>query len=218
MENCNHEDIDNNICTSCGLHVGENINMCIPMKGETHTHIYKPRGDVLSNLPVSKDCLDWMIENHSREILSKKKKSRNRLIFAYIYIYHLLNRKTFNIKHVINHLDLREKDVNMAMRIVSGIKNRDLLQKHAPIVVFSPKIYLSSFCKKASVNEEEVGKLLDLVLEKDPSILEEDPEKVVAGLIRYYVELNGNLFDGSRLGFAPVITKEYKNLIEKILD
>jgi transcription initiation factor TFIIIB Brf1 subunit/transcription initiation factor TFIIB len=63
-----------------------------------------------------------------------------------------------------------------------------------PIVRTSPVRYLPNYCNKMGISDDALDEALKLaatILRKDPTLLQENPQTVAAGLLRYYITING---------------------------
>lgn len=62
----------------------------------------------------------------------------------------------------------------------------------------SPLRYLPNFCRNLDLSDDAINAILALarnILQKDPSLSQENPQTVAAGLLRYYIVTNGIVCD-----------------------
>lgn len=86
-----------------------------------------------------------------------------------------------------------------------------------PTINTSPLIYLNHYCQKAGLSEDttlDVADMAEGILEKDPTLLQETPQTVAAGLIHYYMVTHGIMPEDPKL--LSTITMRSHVTIDKI--
>jgi hypothetical protein len=88
---------------------------------------------------------------------------RRQQLFSYIYLAYLQLGYNFDPDLVINELKMSKREINMALRIISGTSSSEISLPageqegeviSAPIVVISPMIYIEEICKNNNLLEQ----------------------------------------------------------------
>jgi len=159
--------------------------------------IYVIRRTERSIIPnLSKYMLSDEIKNKADVIYNNMKhrvrrgKIRNQLLFYCVYCAHLelglnVNPSTLGAMFGLNQGDIQRCD-SIFSYLQTGYR--------PPSVKVSPLHLLPDLCKSMDLSEEsiqDITKLGNLILEKEPKLYQENPKTVAAGLLRYYTLING---------------------------
>lgn len=210
MEDCKHLNIYDEVCVECGLEVmGNNNGTHIEMGSsysEYHSYIdpinIQPFESDLKNLnlPIEiKATVISLANSCSRE--THRMGVRRQQLFAYIYLAYLKTGFKLDIDKLKEEMKMSQREINMALRIVSGTSSVDIPLpttpegNHicAPIVVFSPLIYIEDVCEINGMSEytEQVTELAKVILSKSKRFLEENPKHIAITILKYYLNSIG---------------------------
>lgn len=120
----------------------------------------------------------------------RRGKKRTQLIFYCVYCAHLEFDIDVNPIQLGATFGLTQGEVQRCDSLFSplqtGYRPRSTLT--------SPLRYLPDYCTQMALTDEAVTDITQLaadVLQKDPSLLQENPQTVAAGILKYYTETNG---------------------------
>lgn len=72
----------------------------------------------------------------------------------------------------------------------------------SPVKQVSPTVYIPGFCKRMNFTEETQAKIIELtndVLRKDRSLTQYNPQTLAAGILRYFIDINGIVVENNTL-------------------
>lgn len=225
---CQHLYIENYTCNECGLSIdSERISTEYEFSKD---HIYIKNSDYigfdkdLNELPIDDKIVEW-INMQLRELPKSifKKETRTKILFSYVYLYHLIENIDFDPKSVSYMLNMDKKSVEEAVKIISGTAAYKKLNQHtrqikASIVILTPESFITSLAKKIDMDEFHVLQIKNIcskVIKNNELLLDEDPLKLAVGVIRYYYDINKSSFTliSSRFGLSATVTKKYLNMV-----
>ena len=120
----------------------------------------------------------------------RRGKIRNQMLFYCVYCAHLELKRDVDPIELGGHFGLNQGQIQRCDSMFSFLQTG---YKPASTNI-SPLRYLTSYCKNMQLSEEiydEVLKFASNILSKDKSLLQENPQTVAAGILRYYMVSNG---------------------------
>lgn len=204
IEDCKHEHIEEGSCIECGLSISGSGSH---MQQEEEYSISHQRVTQASTMGFNKD-LDgkdlppevkaWVL----KMVASAPKKvarmaSRERRLFAYVYIAHATLGYDIDPEKVAGILGIHKSQLAESIRLASGISPTVLPQSHnntqiVPMMVLSPISYLDSTLPILKLEEHKaaIQSLMEEALEKEPLLYEEKPKWMAVAFIKYFLEKN----------------------------
>ena len=212
MEYCTHPSVDEGVCNECGMEVfgtsnGTHIDMSSTYS-EYHSYM-----DVNSAQPFEADLKSIDIPDEVKNLVISLASScprethrmgvRRQQLFSYIYLAYLQLGFKFDPDKIRAEMKMSQREVNMALRIISGTSStyiplpmQDSEPLSAPIVVISPIVYLEDICKANNLSEHlpEISKMAKEILAKKKILLEYNPKHIAISLIKHYMNtINVNI-------------------------
>lgn len=122
-------------------------------------------------------------------MMTKRGRERDKMLFFCVYTAYKSKGQCINPKVLAKEMGISNGDVNRALTSFSQIQTGFSL----PSVKTSPIDTIPEFCTALNLDNvtEDVIELTKDILQKCPSLHEEFPHKVGAGILRYYIEING---------------------------
>lgn len=221
MLECQHDYITGDgACQSCGA----------VMDGWTPT----PR--VYSTRPASKSSertvdADLSKYNFSQEIVdeandifrrigrpTKRGNERKKMVFFLVYTAHRQKNCAVNPQSLGKRMDLEPGDINRALTAFSEVQTgyRPQFQRATPLAA------LPELCRCLDLEHviDEVTEVGRDVISKCPSLNEEFPHKVAAGILSYYMDISGIKIDPrtfkNSVDFSDVTIKDIHRRITLI--
>ena len=158
---------------------------------------YVPNRSIHSILPDLKTYpFTDDIKNRADAIYNKMRyqvrrgKMRFQMLFFCTYCAHLELKRDVNPIQLGKQFDLTQGDVQRCDSIFSPLQTG----YRPPSTSVSPLGYLPDYCQNMKLSQESIDDIMLMsanILRKDPSLLEENPQTVAAGLLRYYNVTNG---------------------------
>lgn len=232
LEICSHDYIEDFVCTMCGLTI-ESQQLEIEASDFSKSHIRVRRQQTSLEKDLDKFGLDcelksWILENLSRAPKSVCKiATRSKILFAYAYLAHLHLKRPCNPRDLASRMGLDRAAIDEAIKIASGISPQQAHNEKtggltAAVVILSPETSLETLCDEMRITSPHIDSLREIVkraIENNPLILEEDPNKVAVGIIRYYYEINGVSFTSisGRLGYTTATTRKFSLMISNAI-
>jgi hypothetical protein len=206
FENCIHDTIFEGICTDCGLEIEGNYIDLTSSYSEFHSHTdsssVQPFENDLKNLSIPDEIKHLVIqlamscpkETHRMGV-------RRQQLFSYIYLAYLQLGYKFDPDKVIEELGMTKREINMALRIISGTSSSEISLPSggedgevisAPVVVISPIIYIEDICKDNNLTEHnsEILEYARFTLEKNKILYEFNPKHIAIALVKNYMNIN----------------------------
>lgn len=154
----------------------------------------------LKNYPFPDD-----VKNRADVIYNKmryrvhRSKVRNQMLFYVVYCAHLELHRDVNPIHLGAQFGLSQGETQRCDSIFSFLQTGYRM----PQTNTTPLGYLPDYCESLLLSQvavEEITTLANSILRKDPSLYQENPQTVAAGILRYYTIMNGiSSDDPSRL-------------------
>ena len=236
--NCPHEHIYDGACVDCGMEVfgtsnGTHIEMSSAYS-EHHSFIdpqnTQPFEADLKNLNIPIE-IKTMVMNLASSCPRETHRMgvRRQQLFAYIYLAYLQTGFKFDPDRIREELKMTQREVNMALRIISGTSSVDIPLPttddnetiSAPVVVISPLVYIEEVCETNNIKEhiEDVMNLAKKVLDKNKILLEFNPKHMAVAIVRYYMNgLNMSVPKFVKInGISDSILKQHIARITKTL-
>lgn len=203
---CPHEYISaNGVCAGCGItyagwsHKGRNYYN----KAPSHVITKVVDRNILSDL--SKYNFPDEIKHAANAIFQKigtptrRGQERNKMLFFLVYSAHKEKGKIISPQALGKDMGLSNGDINRALTAYSEAQTG----YRPPQIKISPIDALPELCESLNLDylTEEAVEIAKDVLAKCPSLREEFPHKVAAGILRYYMDING-------IQVSPEIFKE----------
>jgi hypothetical protein len=136
------------------------------------------------------------IKNRADVIHSKmrnkvhRSKVRDQMLFYCVYCAHLELQRDCNPIQLGMQFKLTPGEVQRCDSLFSPLQTG----YRPPSLTTSPLGYLPDYCQAMELTSdalEEITRMGAAVLKKDPSLLQENPQTVAAGMLRYYIVSNG---------------------------
>jgi len=236
--NCPHEHIYDGACVDCGMEVfgtsnGTHIEMSSAYS-EHHSFIdpqnTQPFEADLKNLNIPIE-IKTMVMNLASSCPRETHRMgvRRQQLFAYIYLAYLQTGFKFDPDRIREELKMTQREVNMALRIISGTSSVDIPLPttddnetiSAPVVVISPLVYIEEVCETNNIKDhiEDVMNLAKKVLDKNKILLEFNPKHMAVAIVRYYMNgLNMSVPKFVKInGISDSILKQHIARITKTL-
>lgn len=227
---CMHDFLDDShTCTTCGLMMDfqefddvefskSHLRVRTPHQSEFEKDLLAHRFD--------EDVTKWIMENSCLR-MPYKAETRAKILFAYAYLAHLHLKKTFDPHELALKMSLDRFGIDEAIKIASGISahqvhNQQTSRLSASVVVMTPESCVSDICKALDLSEEHKSNLKAIavaIVKKNPLLLEEDPKRLAAGILRYYYDKAGVTFNliSKKLGYTTAITRKYSKMVAECL-
>lgn len=112
------------------------------------------------------------------------------LFICTYYAYIELNETVEPYTLGMNVFKLTRNEIQISYNIFSPLQTG----YYPPSVITSCKDYIAIFCKKMNISDnslERINNMSDIFIQKDPSLAEESPQTLAAGILHYYMLTNG---------------------------
>lgn len=148
---------------------------------------------------------------------TKRSKKRKLLLFFCIYSAYM----ELGIPQIPNiiakKVNISPSEVSKAMALFSESQTG----YHPPYMLITPIHYLPDYCLKLGFSEETKEMVYELaknIMEKDKTLMEESPQKISAGIIQFFMVMNGIQFKkkefAKMFGFSEVtINNIFKRIV-----
>lgn len=136
------------------------------------------------------------IKNQADVIFNKMRyqvrrgKIRIQMLFYCVYCAHLELNRDVNPIHLGALFGLTQGEVQRCNSIFSPLQTG----YKPPSVSISPLTYLPEYCQIMRLSGDAVDDILLMsrrIVDKSPALMEENPQTVAAGLLKYYIIING---------------------------
>ncbi|MCJ7636188.1 MAG: hypothetical protein MUO21_01725 [Nitrososphaeraceae archaeon] len=120
----------------------------------------------------------------------RRGKIRNQMLFFCVYCAYLELNQDVNPIQLGAEFKLKPGDVQRCDSIFSPLQTG----YRPPSTNISPTRYLPDYCQNMELSQEATNEVIQLsasILKKDPTLFQENPQTVAAGLLRYYTITNG---------------------------
>lgn len=128
---------------------------------------------------------------------TRRNKVRRQLLFYCTYCAYLELGRDVNPSVLGKIFDLDSGAVQKCYSLFSPLQTGYT----PPSSTASPLRYLPDYCARMGLTHEAVTDLISMskrILNKDRTLLQETPQTVAAGLLRYWIEINGVVIDDSQ--------------------
>jgi transcription initiation factor TFIIIB Brf1 subunit/transcription initiation factor TFIIB len=148
---------------------------------------------------------------------TKRSKKRKLLLFFCIYSAYM----ELGIPQIPNliakKVGISSSEVSKAMALFSESQTG----YHPPYMLITPLHYLPDYCAKLGFTDstkEMVYEMAKNIMEKDKTLMEESPQKISAGIIQFFMVMNGIQFKkkefAKMFGFSEVtINNIFKRIV-----
>jgi transcription initiation factor TFIIIB Brf1 subunit/transcription initiation factor TFIIB len=148
---------------------------------------------------------------------TKRSKKRRLLLFFCIYSAYMEIGMPQIPNTIAKKVRISPSEVSKAMSLFSESQTG----YHPPNLLITPLHYLPDYCSKLGFTDstkEMVYEMAKNIMEKDQSLIEESPQKISAGIIQFFMVLNGVQFKkkefAKMFGFSEVtINNIYKRIV-----
>lgn len=149
---------------------------------------------------------------------TKRSNERKKMLFYLVYTAYRQKGSFVNPQSLGKEMGLSPGDVNRALTAFSEVQTgfRPKIRKATPLDA------IPNLCLNLGLDHitEDVVNLAKEILEKCPSLREEFPQKVAAGILSYFMEYNGILIPRdvfkNKVDFSDVTIKDIHQRITKI--
>ena len=120
----------------------------------------------------------------------RRGKIRSQMLFFCVYCSHLELNRDVNPIQLGKEFGLTQGEVQRCDSLFSSLQTG----YRPPNRNASPLGYLPNYCHSMNLSHEaidEIMKMSAIILRKDPTLYQENPQTVAAGLLRYYTVTNG---------------------------
>jgi hypothetical protein len=193
FSDCDHPEMDNNnYCTICGIYaiplIENKSEMIIP---NTKRIVIKTLSPNISKLPIPGDII-----NEANRILAelsrkgKKLKRKTKLDFYCLYKAYQNLKISKDTNNLGKMLGLHIKDINSALLLYSEFED----DNNGVYRELSASDLIEEYCNKIGCDQrgiQQVAEITRISLEKNPSLNDENPRKLISGVIKYYMTING---------------------------
>lgn len=203
MSDCQHEFVEDGTCLLCGLAVA-----LAPVEtvGYSRQH-QRPRAPPSRHLPevdLKPEVRSWIVEHLNTETLTKPLP-----LFVAIYLAHLHLGLDFKPEGLARQLGLKRSELEAATKMAAA---------SVPVVVVSPLKAVSTACEELGTDAamaKDITTFTHQLLEKHPLLLEDNPQRVAAGIIRYSYEKHGLEVStlARALGLSGPVIRKYRDLV-----
>jgi hypothetical protein len=140
------------------------------------------------------------IKNQADVIYNKMKyqvrrgKIRNQMLFFCVYCAHLELGIDVNPIQLGSCFDLTPGEVQRCDSLFSPLQTG----YRPPSTNTTPLGYLPDYCRNMDLSQDAIEDIMRMsvgILRKDPTLYQENPQTVAAGLLRYYIVTNGIITD-----------------------
>jgi transcription initiation factor TFIIIB Brf1 subunit/transcription initiation factor TFIIB len=122
------------------------------------------------------------------------------MLFYCVYNAHLELGRNVNPFHLGSQFGLTPGEVQKCDSIFSPLQTG----YKPPYTPTSPLRYLNDYCRDMGLSDETTHEIISaslIILHKDPSLNQESPQTVAAGLLRYFSLTNGITSDDPQMIF-----------------
>ena len=221
--NCFHEEVLDNICQECGQCIEEYIedDDTVSKSGKDDNTVYEK--DLLQ-YELDEDFLSYVSKFIPKTVSHLKKHSRKALIFAHAQIYYLQKGNVEKVHEIKKKLVITREEKIEARKMITGSLATHSGQQYtgpkASVIIVNPSFVVKKISELSGIDPCFIPRILQLVkqVEKNEYILDENPENVVAGVIRYYSKFIPGFKDKLyRNGFSQQVLNKYSKLAEELL-
>lgn len=124
----------------------------------------------------------------------RRGKIRFQMLFFCVYYAHIELGRDVNPVQLGATFNLTQGEVQRCDSLFSPLQTG----YHPPSTNMSPLNYLPDYCQGMDLSSDAVDDIISLsssILKKDRSLLQENPQTVAAGLLKYYLVTNGIMMD-----------------------
>lgn len=135
-----------------------------------------------------KNCADVIYNKMNYRV--RRGKIRNQMIFFCVYSAHIELNIDIDPISLGAQFNLTSGEVQRCDSLFSPLQTG----YRPPSTNTSPTKYLPNYCQRLALSDDsinEVRKLSNIILRKDPTLFQENPQTVAAGLLRYFIITNG---------------------------
>ncbi len=230
LDNCEHDVIIEGFCDNCGLEVGPRIDMesnfidnyMISTRNEPKNY-----NTEINKIDVSEQVKTVISESLNKTDRSVKGVTRELDVFCHAYLASAeLNE--LQPEKALKSLNITSKNLNKSLRIISGtdkkvIKDNEGQVITCPIVSISPIECLKEICTKIEYlkpHQDDIQKLIQTMLRKSPTLLNEKPKHIAIGFIKCYCKRKKipiKDFIG-QMDISEATINQYSSKINKLID
>jgi transcription initiation factor TFIIIB Brf1 subunit/transcription initiation factor TFIIB len=148
---------------------------------------------------------------------TKRSKKRKLLLFFCIYSAYMELGMPQIPNTIAKKVGISASEVSKAMALFSESQTG----YHPPYMLITPLHYLPDYCSKlgfTDTTKEMVFEMAKSIMEKDKTLMEESPQKISAGIIQFFMVMNGIQFKkkefAKMFGFSEVtINNIFKRIV-----
>lgn len=149
------------------------------------------------------------IKNMADTIYKKMKpqvrrgKKRQQMLFFCVYCAHMELNKDINPIELGKMFGLKQGEVQRCDSLFSPLQTG----YHPPSKTVTPISYLKKYSENINLSQETGDQLVALgihILAKEPSLAQDSPQTVAAGMLRYFIVTNGILISDATI--VPMVT------------
>jgi transcription initiation factor TFIIIB Brf1 subunit/transcription initiation factor TFIIB len=121
---------------------------------------------------------------------ARRLKVRTQLLFYCVYCAHLELGRNIDPINLGSRFNLTPSDVQKCDSMFSPLQTG----YYPPRNSVSPAKYLPEYCDQIKLSEDAAQQVISMtenILQRDRSLLQENPQTVAAGFLQYYVTING---------------------------
>lgn len=167
----------------------------VKSKGRKSRGVSKVEPSILkdmTNLPYSdnvKQCANSIFVRFTNNKTYRSQR-RLRLIFYCIYSAHKELDLDVNPAEVAKIVGIDPRNCSKALSLFSEVQTG----YRPPQTSSTPQHFLSGYCTKLNIKDEETKTIIalaDNILRKEPNLREKSPQKIAAGVLKYWMNTSG---------------------------
>jgi len=240
MDDCEHLNITEGFCQSCGLSTGPRLDFDVT-NSDSHFPFVKNESKNYDTELSKIDCMSdklkqVVVENLGKEKRPAKEASRKLEVFCQVYVAGA-EMNELKPDQIAGSLKMSGRNLNKSLRVISGTSHKSIKDDEGqpticPIVSISPIDCLKDICQqiddaKSRNEQEKISKhyenmkvALNRIIKKSPSILNERPKYIAAGFVKYYCHIkNINIKDiSSIIDLSTPTLNQYSSKVRKLCE
>lgn len=196
-----------NFIDSSSVSVTDNVSMVasemidedeiLSNRYSNRNHLFsQTQHSILPYLNDPKYAFSDVVKNRANSIYNKmryqvrRKKTLRQLLFYCVYNSYLELGIDINPIELGKHFDLTQSEVQKTDSMFSPLQTG----YRPPSTIITPSGYLPGYCEALKLSQDCTDAVLQLakeIMDKDPSLHQENPQTVAAGILRYFTIMNG---------------------------
>jgi hypothetical protein len=212
---CKHNFITDGHCIDCG-ELGYEIDNYQSKSLNEHTNntVKSFEKDLYKINGLSQDIKNWVLKKiYGLNMKICRKDNRRKILFAYIYMAHIMLGYVFEPEIVSKMIGLSSRKLNLSLKLVSGISCIKLPQKQEdniiiPMVILSPISYILENLKLINIEHmyDEIKIYAINLLNDYPMLYENRPKSMAVAIIKQYLSITNTYVPNFNSIFKSIST------------